>query len=115
MKKICLDLDDTLCFPNHEAKDTFNKYVLAIPNDDLIKQVRRWKKEGHEITIFTARRMITHNGDVKKIIDDVGEVTRQWLDYYKVPYDNIIFGKPYYDIIIDDKAVNVSDWKNVTL
>ena len=32
MDKIyCIDLDDTICFPNHEFTETFDKYVKAKP------------------------------------------------------------------------------------
>lgn len=48
--------------------------------------------------------MLTHNGDLKAIEEDVGSVTRTWLATHGVPYDELRFGKPYGDLYIDDKA-----------
>ena len=40
MKKIyCIDLDDTICFPNHEFTDSFKKYGEAKPNIPIIEKV----------------------------------------------------------------------------
>jgi hypothetical protein len=50
--------------------------------------------------------MLTHGGDLDKIIEDVGCVTEKWLDDHKVPYDELIFGKPYSSTYyVDDKAM----------
>lgn len=104
---IVIDLDDTICFPNHEFKDTTNKYALAKPNEPIIEKLRELKLKGVDITIFSSRRMVTHNGDLEKIEEDVGLVTRIWLEKYDVPYDNLLFGKPYSSTYyVDDKALS---------
>ena len=99
------DLDDTLCKPNHEFDDTHNKYALATPIHDMITAVQILMEEGHYIIIHTARRMVTHDGDLEAIEADVGQVTRDWLAQHEVPYDELIFGKPYGDTYVDDKAM----------
>ena len=104
------DLDDTICFPNHTMIDTYSKYSLAKPNPKVIDKIRWLKNEGHTIIIHSARRMLTHKGNLAAIENDVGSVTRQWLTEYAVPYDELIFGKPYGDAYVDDKAVNVNDF-----
>ena len=104
-KVVCFDLDHTLCFPG-DAKDSHGKYALATPNLEMIDKLRLYKSRGCSIIIFTARRMLTHKGDVRKVVDDVGQITEDWLKNHNVPYDDLIFGKPYYDYIIDDKAIN---------
>ena len=105
----CFDLDDTICYPNHEAKDTFEKYGKALPCTEIIKHIKYLKKlsEENQIIIYTARRMVTHDGDLEKIKEDVQEITENWLSEFEVPYDSLIFGKPYADVYIDDKALNV--------
>ena len=109
----CFDLDDTICFPNHEAKDTFEKYGKALPCLEIIEYIRYIKtvSVGNTILIYTARRMVTHNGDIEKIKEDVQEITENWLKEHEVPYDSLIFGKPYADVYIDDKALNVDELK----
>lgn len=119
MKRIVFDLDDTLCFPNHEAKDTETKYGLAKPNDVVINRLQMLKQNGYYVIINTARRMLTHNGDLSKIKADVEDITINWLDKYNVPYDELVFGKPYADTYyVDDKAMNIEGflkWTNSTL
>lgn len=108
----CFDLDDTICFPNHNETNSFKKYGEALPNTPVIEKLRELSKT-NTITIFTARRMLTHKGDVNRIIEDIGDITETWLDKYDVPYDNIIYGKPYADYYIDDKAVNLNHLKEI--
>ena len=69
-KKYCIDLDDTICFPNHEHNDSVNKYLNALPNTKIINQINKLFDQGAEINIFTARRMLTHDGNLKKILKD---------------------------------------------
>lgn len=107
----CFDLDDTICFPNHEAKDSFEKYGKALPCWEIINHIKDLYYNDNEIIIHTARRMLTHNGDLNKIKQDVQEITENWLKEFEVPYNSLIFGKPYADVYIDDKALNVEDLK----
>ena len=111
MKSIVFDLDDTICRPNHKANDTYNKYVLACPNYRVIHFMKYLHHKDYRIIISSARRMLTHNGDVAKIIEDVYEVTEAWLNKYNVPYDELHFGKPYSSTYyVDDKAMNLKDF-----
>jgi hypothetical protein len=43
---------------------------------------------------------------VGAVIKDIGPITFKTLDDFSIPYDELIFGKPYADIYIDDKALN---------
>lgn len=108
-RRIVCDLDHTICIPNDKEKETFPKYGNSIPKTDVIEKIRLWKERGAYIIINTARRMGTHNSDVNKVIADVSEITKNWLAQNNVPYDELIFGKPYGDVYIDDKALNVED------
>ena len=96
--------------PNDEAKDTFEKYGKAKPIPEMIASIRKAKEKGFRIVLFTARRMVTHNGDINKVIEDVGEITENWLKEHDVPYDELQFGKPYAVYYVDDKAMNVRDF-----
>ena len=108
-----VDLDDTICYPDHSKVDTYSKYSLAKPNDKVIQKLRWLKSEGHTIIIHSARRMLTHKGNLAAIENDVGSVTRQWLTEYAVPYDELIFGKPYADAYVDDKAVTLEQFLSI--
>lgn len=110
-KSIVFDLDDTICFPNHNEKDTHNKYALAVPNNSIILSMRQLKDIGYYITISSARRMVTHDGDIDKITADVGQVTIDWLKKHHVPYDELRFGKPYSSTwYVDDKAMDLNQF-----
>jgi hypothetical protein len=39
---------------------------------------------------------------------DIGSVTFDTLEKYKIPYDELYFGKPHADMYIDDKALDTS-------
>lgn len=107
-KSIVFDLDDTICFPNHEHKTTELKYGKAKPNLPVITAMHSLKQKGFHITISTARRMLTHNGNIQEIVNDVGDITVNWLKDHNVPYDELIFGKPYStSYYVDDKAMSV--------
>jgi capsule biosynthesis phosphatase len=105
----CVDLDDTLCFPIKDGKTTYEKYGNALPNKIMIDYINTKFFQNDKIIIHTARRMLTHNGDVQKIIEDVGEITENWLKEHNVQYTELVFGKPYADFYIDDKAVCATD------
>ena len=92
---IVIDIDDTICFTNHNYQDAKQKYGNALPNNIVISGMRIIKRQWFHIILLTARRMLTHNGDIEKIIEDVGKITTDWLERYDVPYDELIWGKPY--------------------
>jgi hypothetical protein len=50
--------------------------------------------------------MATHKNNCGAVIRDIGKVTFDTLDEFKIPYDELIFGKPIADVYIDDRAVN---------
>ena len=92
------DLDNTLC-----ATSSSKNYSESIPFLNAIKQVNNLKKEGHYIKIFTAR------GSGSGI--DWRDLTKQQLLDWGVEYDELILGKPSYDICIDDKSTSAHDWR----
>jgi capsule biosynthesis phosphatase len=100
--RICFDLDNTLVtYPT-----TVGDYSTVKPINKNIKLLKNLKKDGHEIIIYTARRMKTHNGNIGKVIKDIAGVTIDTLEKLNIDYDELIFGKPIADIYIDDRAIN---------
>lgn len=108
--RIIIDLDGTLCEPQLIYKDTLRRYGLATPIEPVIATLRRAKEQGAYVIVYTARRMVTHKGDVAKVIEDVGPLTEEWLQENNVPYDELVFGKPYGDYYVDDKATSILDF-----
>jgi len=102
VKRFCFDLDNTLVsFPRIKGD-----YTTVSPMHENIKFLQMLKLKGHHITIYTARRMKTHNSNVKKVIKEIKELTIKQLKNFKIDYDELIFGKPYADYYIDDLSIN---------
>ena len=94
------DLDETLC----TKKLAHESYSDVKPIQPIIDQLNNFYNQGHTIIISTARNMLTQNGDIGKILANVGPDTFEWLKKYGVRYHSIYFAKPYGDIYIDDKS-----------
>ena len=100
--RFCFDLDNTLVsYPT-----IVGDYTSVLPIKRNIEILKFLKKLGHTIIIYTARRMRTHNGNVGKVVSDIGKVTFDSLDEFGIPYDELHFGKPYANFYIDDLAIN---------
>ena len=99
MKTYCFDIDGTLCHivPNGD-------YSVAIPMVKAIAEVNRLYDAGNTIILFTAR------GASSGI--DWHDMTVDQLLSWGLKYHRLITkGKPSFDVLIDDKAINASDWR----
>ena len=102
--RIVFDLDGVIC----ELKKPSESYSDVIPNKDIIEKMREMKNDGHYLIIHTGRHMRTCDGNVSKVIEKVGSITENWLKKWNVPYDELVFGKPYADMYIDDLGIEFS-------
>jgi len=100
--RICFDLDNTLVTHPSISGD----YESVKPINENIDYAKFLSDLGCTIIIYTARRMKTHNGNVGKILADVGQITLNTIKKYDIPCDELYFGKPYADAYIDDLAYN---------
>jgi hypothetical protein len=94
---IYIDIDDTICYSPNKPD-----YTNSTPIIENINKANQLYEEGHTIVYWTARG--TQTGL------DWSEVTKKQFELWGVKYHNIKFGKPYYDLFIDDKNMNVKDW-----
>ena len=95
--KYMIDIDGTIC------DKTDSDYLMCKPRKDKIDLFNRLYNSGHEVHYWTAR-----GANSGKNWDDL---TIEQLDSWDVKYNTINMGKPHYDVWIDDKAVNVEDFK----
>jgi capsule biosynthesis phosphatase len=109
--RICIDLDGVIC----KLRKNDEPYENLRPVDGAVDGIRKLKCAGHYVIIYTARRMKTHNSNVARVISDVGKVTLDWLDRYGIPYDELLFGKPWADLYIDDNAFRFFSWDDIKL
>lgn len=99
-----VDLDGTLC------TNTYGDYDIAKPIIENILKVNDLYNKGNIININTGR------GSTTKI--DWRELTEKQLRLWGIKYHSLTVGeKPYYDYIIDDKAINEleEDWECIKL
>lgn len=94
---IYIDIDETICHSS-DVPD----YSTSIPIMENIQKANKLYDQGHTIIYWTARGTMT-----KK---DWRSVTEQQFHDWGVKYHEIIFGKPVYDLFIDDKNINTKDW-----
>ena len=90
---IYVDIDETICI---SPKD--RDYSKAVPIKKNIKKINKMYDNGDEIVYWTARG--TGSG-----IDWRG-VTEKQFKQWGVKYNALFFGKPIYDLFIDDKNIN---------
>ena len=104
---ICVDLDGTLC----ETKKPGQSYADVKPLEGAVENMQYFRESGHYLIIYTARHMKTCGGNVGRILALQGKTLFNWLDKHKIPYDEVVFGKPLADVYIDDKASKFETWK----
>ncbi|MDR2341976.1 MAG: capsular biosynthesis protein [Campylobacteraceae bacterium] len=107
MKRIIIDLDETICFTAN------GNYAESIPNVPIIEKMREYKKLGFEIVINTSRNMRTYDANIGKININTLPIIIEWLNKHNVPYDEIYVGKPWcgFDgFYVDDKAIRPNEF-----
>ena len=117
MSKIyAFDLDETLCYRDEHVEHLGpEKYKFCHPIYEMINRVNKLYDDGNTIIIYTARGMSQFNGDVHKVYSNLYGITTESLNYWGVKYHTLIMGKPHYDFIIDDKALNIDEFKKMEL
>jgi hypothetical protein len=105
-KILCFDIDNTLC------STIDSNYFKSKPLIKNIEFVNKLKKKGYYIKIFTSRFMGRNNNNASLAKKNGYIFTKKQLKKWKLSYDELIFGKPSYDIFIDDKNLfHKKQWK----
>lgn len=107
--RIVIDLDGTIC----ELKKHGQTYQEVRPLPGAIEKLQALKQAGHYLIINSARHMKTCAGDVEEVKRRVGTTTEEWLRKHGIPYDELIFGKPYAQVYIDDLAHQFQGWDRI--
>ena len=92
-----IDIDDTILELSNKQD-----YATVVGIPEAIAKVNSLYDEGHTIILWTARGTVTGK--------DWSELTKSQLLYYGVKHHELRFGKPAYDVFIDDKAINAREW-----
>ena len=89
-----VDIDGTLC------NKTFGKYEDATPIVRHIHKINKLYDEGNKIILWTARGVLKGK--------DWREFTKRQVEEWGVKYHEILFDKPHFDVLFDDKARCIS-------
>jgi hypothetical protein len=102
MKKnmiLCFDLDNVIC------KTKGDNYSLSVPIKKNINFINSLYQKGFIIKIFTARYMGRNKENISKAKKQGYEFTREQIKKWNLNYHRLIFGKPSYDLFVDDKML----------
>ena len=114
MKTYCIDIDGVLVDrPNNVEHLGKDKYKHCYPIQKNIDIINKLYDLGHRIILFTARGMTTFNGNIPKVYLELFSLTAEQMRTFGVKHHQLYMGKPHYDLIIDDKALNVVDIENL--
>lgn len=96
---IYVDIDETIC-----TKSPDLKYNNAKPLPERIDKINKLYDDGNTIVYWTARGTVTGI--------DWREVTEKQFKEWGVKFHDLKFGKPAYDLFIDDKNINSERYFN---
>ena len=99
MKKFCFDIDGVIC------STVKSNYKSSKPNYKVIKVINRLYGYGYYIIIFTSRYMGRNKENVKLAKKQGYDFTNAQLINWGLKFHKLIFGKPSYDFVIDDKSI----------
>lgn len=95
-KTYCFDIDGVICTNTH------GDYEKAEPIPHIIAQINALHRAGHRIVLHTARGTVTGI--------DWREFTERQMTAWGVQYHALFLGKPYYDLMVDDRAMSLAEW-----
>lgn len=105
------DIDGTIC----PIKKSEEKYEDLVPFSEIVDKMRYYHDNGARIILFTSRNMRTYQGNIGLINKYTAAVLTKWLEKWEIPYDEIIYGKPWAGkkgFYVDDRTVRPTEFLN---
>ena len=90
---VYVDIDETICKTPNDRN-----YANSVPIKKNIKKINKMYDNGDTIVYWTARG--TGSGICWR------KITEAQFNKWGVKYHDLCFGKPIYDLFIDDKNIN---------
>jgi hypothetical protein len=97
---LAIDFDNVL----HNPYDVEPGYKLGKPVKGAVEAMQQLAKSN---TLIIHTIWATDPQRIKAI--------QNWLDYFKIPYDQVTAQKPDATWYVDDKALHFDNWENVLL
>ena len=105
-----VDIDGTICtLPQKSNGET--DYSTCRPLVNQINKFNKLHEDGHTIIYFTARGMGRTSNNRKKAYELFHDLTKSQLSQWGGKFHDLLLGKPAADLYIDDKAINIKDFK----
>jgi len=99
IKVLCFDIDNTLCTTDN------SDYKNSKPPKKNISLVNQLHTKNYYIKIFTSRFM-GRSKEKSSLARKKGfDFTKKQLKSWGLKYNELIFGKPSFDLLIDDRAI----------
>ena len=111
---LIFDIDGTLC----PIKSREESYIDLVPYTEMVQKLKAYKEQGAKIVLFTSRNMKTYHGNIGAINANTAKILLSWLDKWKIPYDEIIYGKPWpgpRGLYVDDRSVRPDEFLKYSL
>ena len=109
-----LDIEGTLV----KIKKKDERYEDLVPYQNVVDRLRYYHENGAKIILFTSRNMNSYNGNMGLINKNTARVLSAWLEKWDVPYDEIIYGKPWpghKGFYVDDRTVRPDEFLKCTV
>jgi capsule biosynthesis phosphatase len=109
LRTICFDIDNVICKTNPK-----NNYSKSVPIKKNIKVINQAYNNGFTVILYTARYMGRCKGNIAKVKKLIKPLTLKQLEMWGVKYHKLYFGKPSFDLFIDDKSLFYDkNWSNI--
>lgn len=110
---LVVDIDGTIC----GIKKAGESYTDLVPNKKMIEKLAEYKGKGYSILLYTARNMRTYEQNLGLINKYTAPQLLEWLDRWKIPYDEILFGKPWprsKGFYVDDRSIRPDEFLSLS-
>lgn len=108
-KTMVIDVDDTILVTENRDYDN------SVPVTPVVDKLREAKSLGWHIILFTARGMGRSNGNIGSVREEVYQEIESFCSRYNVPYDEIMLGKPWAAMYVDDKGLRPDEFAKINL
>lgn len=110
---LVVDIDGTLC----GIKASGQSYADLVPHQAMLNKLAEYQQKGYRILLYTSRNMNTYKNNLGEINKHTAPVLIEWLAKWEVPYDEILFGKPWprkHGFYIDDRSIRPDEFLNLS-
>ena len=108
-KTMVIDVDDTILVTKNRDYDN------SVPVLPVIEKLREARSLGWHIILFTARGMGRSNGNIESVREEVTREIESFCSRFDGPYDEIMLGKPWAAMYVDDKGLRPDEFAKIDL